>query len=127
MANLKRQDLGRIGEKIAANFLKRQGYSIRDRNFKFGHGEIDIVAFDKNYLCFIEVKTQKENDLSHPLYSITKSKQHQLSKLALFYIKKFHFQNKNARFDVVTVIFKLDGSSQIDIIKNAFDLDPKYV
>lgn len=126
LSDLDRKSTGKLGEQVAINFLESQGYSIKETNYKLGHGEIDIIAFDKDYICFIEVKTQKENESTHPLYAITDSKQRQLSKLALLYIKKFHLQNKDARFDVVGVMFKSDGTHHLNLIKNAFSLHPKY-
>jgi len=117
-----KKTLGKKGEQIAVNFLKTKGYFIQETNYRFGHGEIDIIAKDKNYICFIEVKTLLKKEHFHPLYAITESKKKQLSKLALLYIKKFNLHNKNARFDVVSVIFDSDKSYKVDVIKNAFDL-----
>jgi len=62
---MKSKKLGRLGEKIAENFLKKKGYQILDRNYKFQipgdlqKGEIDIVAKKKDIICFVEVKTLK--------------------------------------------------------------------
>lgn len=55
----KRIDLGKKGEDISVKFLKKQGYEIIERNYRCSLGEVDIVAKDKNILCFVEVKARK--------------------------------------------------------------------
>lgn len=127
--SLNRKELGRLGENVAVKFLKKKGYLIKHIRFKLGRGEIDIVGIDrKQCLCFIEVKTKKVNDEFNPLFSITDKKQKQLSKLALLYMQKFNIYDTNARFDVITVIFKANNRSyDVDLLKNAFPLHSKYL
>ena len=52
-----RKEVGAIGEKVAAEYLKRHGFSIRDRNFVRKTGELDLIAEKENTLHFVEVKT----------------------------------------------------------------------
>lgn len=52
-----RKEIGALGEKVAAEYLKRHGFSIRDRNFARKTGELDIIAEKENTLHFVEVKT----------------------------------------------------------------------
>ena len=58
MTKTAKQKLGSWGEEQACSFLVRQGYQILDRNFRIRTGEIDIIAYDKDVLCFVEVKTR---------------------------------------------------------------------
>ena len=71
---MKRKELGNIGEKLAKNFLKRKGYRIRETNFRCREGEIDIVAEQKDYLVFIEVRTKASFSFGKPEESITYAK-----------------------------------------------------
>lgn len=123
---LDKKQLGDFGERIAFKFLKKKGYRIKHVNYRLWSGEIDIIGFDKDFLCFVEVKSRKQSHDYHPLFSITKRKQKQLSKLACIYIKKFKLYEQKARFDVITIIFKDDNSYDIDLFKNAFNLDKRY-
>lgn len=117
--------IGKSGEDIALDFLKKQDYHIIERNFKSRLGELDIIAKDANTVCFVEVKTRTSSDKGTGFESITKNKQHKLSKLALAYLKTHNLLKQKARFDVVSVL--LDGlSNKTELIKNAFNLDSRY-
>ena len=119
--------LGATGENIAAEFLKKGGYSILDNNFRTNLGEIDIVAKDKDCICFIEVKTRTSQDKGTPEEAITRQKQKKLSQLAIIYLKNKKLLNHSARFDVVSVIKDGAEEDKIEIIKNAFPLDSRYL
>jgi len=110
--------LGKKGEEIALNFLKRKGYKILERNFKNKLGEIDIIARDNRVLCFVEVKTRTSFKFGYPQEAITPTKQRQLNKVALSYLKQYNLLSKPARFDVVSVVFE-KNKPEITIIKNA--------
>ena len=75
--------LGKKGEKIALKFLKKKGYAIRNNNFRTRLGEIDIVAEEQGTIVFTEVKTRSGSLYGAPFAAVTKSKQAQLSKVAL--------------------------------------------
>ncbi|MDP2940785.1 MAG: YraN family protein [Candidatus Omnitrophota bacterium] len=117
--------LGKKGEDIALGFLKKNGYSIIQRNYRTKLGEIDIIAKDKDTLCFIEVKSRSSCGHGLPQESVFKLKQGQISKAALAYLKEKNLLDKRARFDVVSVLYA-DGETRIEIIKNAFELDERY-
>jgi|SRR3989344_2563498 len=61
----------RLGEKLAGEFLEKQGYKIIERNFRKGYGEIDIIALDKKTLVFVEIKTKTSNAFGTPFEAIT--------------------------------------------------------
>jgi putative endonuclease len=113
--------LGQIGEKAAVAFLERQGYGILQCNFRNKLGEIDIVAKDKDTLCFIEVKTRKTDAFGSPFESVTKVKQRKIIHVALSYLKAQGRSEANVRFDVVSVIAGDEEGPQVEIIKNAFE------
>lgn len=112
---------GKEGEKIAAFFLKKNGYRIIETNFRCVLGEIDIVAYEDRDLVFIEVKTRKSEELGYPEQAVGRKKQKKLSQLALWYLEKNKLTDIKARFDVVAVTMISDSTNEIKLIKNAFD------
>jgi len=117
--------LGESGEKIAVDFLQKHGYKILAKNYKTKLGEIDIVALDKDTFCFIEVKTRTSLLRGLPCEAVSKIKQRQIAKTALSFLKEKNLLDKKARFDVVSVVYSGE-EPQLDLIKDAFDLDPSY-
>lgn len=116
-----RQHLGKKGETLASDFLKARGYTILTRNYRRRSGEIDIIAMEGDYLVFIEVKTRRGTSHGHPLEAITARKQRQISKVAQCYLAENNLFDKEARFDVVSVVMSKSNQAQIEIITNAFD------
>jgi len=111
---------GKEGEKIAAAFLKKNGYRISEINFRCVLGEIDIIAKDKGELVFIEVKTRKSGELGYPEQAVGIRKQKKMSQLALWYLQNKNITDAAARFDVVAITM-LPSGNEIKLIKNAFD------
>lgn len=118
--------LGKSGEELAAALLEGSGYRIIARNYKTKLGEIDIIAYDKDTICFVEVKTRHSDKHGMPEEAISGFKQRQISKAALMYLKKNHLLDKNARFDVVSIIYSEDAPKS-DLIKDAFELDKDFI
>jgi putative endonuclease len=118
--------LGRQGEEAAAGFLKENGYRIIMRNYKTRLGEIDIIAQDKETLCFVEVKTRNSDRFGSGFEAISAFKQSQISKAALLFLKDNNLLGKRARFDVVQVVYSGD-LPKLDLIKDAFELEARYV
>jgi putative endonuclease len=116
---------GKLGEDLACDFLKAHGYKILHRNFRTRLGEIDIVAKDKDVLCFIEVKTRTSGDLGLPVESLTYFKQRQIARATLVYLQTKKGLKDKARFDVVSVQL-WHNPPKIDIITNAFELGSNY-
>ncbi|HNY52164.1 MAG TPA: YraN family protein [Bacteroidales bacterium] len=95
--------LGRKGEDLAVSFLSDKGYRIRNRNWKAGRLEVDIIAETGEFIVFVEVKTRSEDFLQSPQDSVTRDKQRSLVLAADSYIRWFDI-SKQVRFDVITVI-----------------------
>ncbi len=106
-------------------FLADNGYKILARNYRSRLGEIDIIARDKDTICFVEVKARKDSRFGSPQEAISPLKQRQLSKAALTFLKQKDLLHKNARFDVVSVIYS-EGGAKLDLIKNAFELNEEF-
>ncbi|MEP7147561.1 MAG: YraN family protein [Acidobacteriota bacterium] len=122
-----RVETGSRGERLAAEFLKANGYRLILANFKvpIGRnrrgvsvtGEIDIVALDKDTLCFVEVKTKASAEFAEPLASVTTRKQRQITRTARVYRRIFQLTQMPHRFDVVSVLLVPDADPQIELIK----------
>lgn len=117
---------GKRGEILALSYLKRKGYEIIEKNYKTKSGEIDIIGRDKDYICFIEVRTKKNRRFGTPLDSIDKRKRDHIAKAALAYIKTKGLEDKKCRFDVVSVEKMNLFSVDVKLIKDAFELNPRY-
>ena len=111
-------NLGKKGEDLAADHLINAGYKILFRNWKWGKHEIDIIADKKDLIVFIEVKTRTDDYQMHPLTAVTKEKQKSIIYAADGYLQKNNI-DKEGRFDVITIIKKVD-SFEIDHIEGAF-------
>ncbi len=118
---LKRKELGNKGEEIAANFLKKQGYQIIERNYQARMGEMDIVAGEGKSIVFVEVKTRRSADFGLPEEALSYDKRRRLTKLALGYLAYHKIKDKNCRFDVVSILIDGDRVKDIRLIKNAFE------
>ncbi len=120
MKDASKINTGKQGEKIAADFLKKNGYRIIEKNFRCVLGEIDIIAREKDELDFIEVKTRNSGELGYPEQAVGTKKQKKMSQLALWYLQKKNTTDAQARFDVVAITISASGK-EIKLIKNAFD------
>ena len=103
------------------NKIKRLGYTCIARNYRCPLGEIDLIAKDGDCLVFIEIKTRKDRSTSYAKEAITQRKKRQISKVALAYMKANNCSDMKSRFDVVAINL-LNGKTEIEVIRNAFDL-----
>lgn len=121
---MNKKELGEKGETIAVSYLQGSGYTILDRNVTNKIGEIDIIAKDRDTICFVEVRTKTSEDQGHPLESITPRKQSQLIRTATRYLQEKELLDENARFDVMSVQLLDDPDCPtIELVKNAFEAD----
>lgn len=112
------KDIGSKGEEIAADYLKKKGYSILYRNYKTPYGEADIITKDNDTVVFVEVKTRSNVSFGQPFEAVNFKKQERLKRIALFYMKNINRQIK-IRFDVISISSE-DGRDKIEHIKEAF-------
>ena len=118
---MQEKELGRKGEEVALRFLKKKGYKIIEKNYVCKMGEMDIIAREKDTLVFIEVKTRTSMAFGPPQLAVNSTKQMQLSKVALYFLKEKRLEDIKARFDVVAILLRPKGE-EIELIKDAFDL-----
>lgn len=106
--------LGQLGESYAAAYLEQLGYQLVAANFSLPvgrnlrgtivHAEIDLIAYDGNTLCFIEVKTRRSDWFAPPQVNVDLRKRRQISRAARAYRQMLGIEDQPYRFDVVTVI-----------------------
>ena len=118
--------LGKKGEEAAAGLLKENGYKILLKNYKTKSGEIDIIADDKGTISFVEVKTRRSDRFGTPAEAVSASKQKQISRSALIFLKERNLLDKRSRFDVISVVYDRN-EPQLELIKNAFELSGDFV
>ena len=117
---MKRRDTGILGEKLARDFLKKRGYRILETNYRCPEGEIDIVAWHKDSLVFVEVRTKTSLEFGTPEESITPAKKERMRATAFYYRQTRGNLPLTWRIDVVAV--ELDQKrkpSRIELIENA--------
>lgn len=124
-------ELGERGEVAALAYLKRnQGYEIVATNFRVPLGralsgqkltaEIDLIAYDRETLCFIEVKTRSSDSFAAPERAVDLRKQRQIARAARRYRQLMNVAMEAYRYDVVTVIVG-DNGDRIELLRGYFD------
>jgi len=117
---VKRRDTGILGEKLAGDFLKEQGYQILETNYHCPEGEIDIIARHEDSLVFVEVKTRTNREFGTPEESITSVKKKRIRTAALRYQEVHTPHVQSWRIDVVAVELDRSGKPlRIELIENA--------
>ena len=96
-------DLGKLGELVAARHLIMQGYSILDRDYRVGHRDIDIVASKDGTVVFVEVKTRRSDSFGEPEESVTDEKIRNIISAANAYVQRSDVRGL-VRFDVISVV-----------------------
>ena len=114
-------EIGRKGEKIAARFLKKNGYKILETNRHESHNEIDIIAANREYIIFVEVKTRtvQNDDLylpyGAPAVAVDKRKQMRTVQAAQRYLSKHPAFGKQPRMDVLEIYLEKSKGTVLKI------------
>jgi putative endonuclease len=120
--------LGTRGERLAARFLRRNGYKILYRNFRGrSGGEIDLVCRDGDTLVFVEVKTRRREEFGRPFAAVSREKQKRISRGGLAWLRLLDNPEILFRFDVVEVIIASEAKPRLELLRNAFVLSEPYI
>lgn len=111
-------EFGKISEDRAAAYLMARGYTIRDRNWRFGHKELDIVAQKNDTLAIIEVKARGSDRYGDAIDAVTDDKMRKIVQAADVYVR-YHRINLNVRFDIIAITGE-PGQQTIEHIEEAF-------
>ena len=117
---MKRRDTGILGEKLARDFLSKNGYRILETNYRCPAGEVDIIVQREDTLVFVEVRTKKSLEFGSPEESITPTKAERLKAVAAHYGQ--HHDNLPSSWRIDLVAIQLDRNrrvSRIELIENA--------
>ncbi len=114
---MNKRQLGMDKEECAAKYLIQQGYRILERNYRTRFGEIDIIAKEGEYLCFVEVKFRSNHTYGTGLDAVDYHKQAKIRQVANYYLMKNGYGEwTSCRFDIVA----MEGE-KILLLRNAFE------
>ena len=118
---------GDRGEALAARFLEAKGYTVLERNYRYEHGELDLVCFFPaakyragGQVVFVEVKTRTGLDFGRPEEAVTEAKQRTLRHAAEAYLYERKLENAACRFDVVSIVLRPAQPPEIEHFEDAF-------
>ncbi|MBI5510135.1 MAG: YraN family protein [Deltaproteobacteria bacterium] len=117
-----RRARGSAAEELAASYLEDRGYRLIARNFRTASGEVDLIAFDGEVLCFIEVRSRHDELRGHPLETIDRKKIRRVVRAAEEYLKKVPHPWPEMRFDAVGIV--MSAPPQITLVRDAFEALP---
>ncbi len=116
-----RQALGLLGERIAARWLRRQGWEIMEHRFRSGHRDVDLVVRQGGVVAFVEVKARRGDSFGSPVEAVHARKRRELSKSAQVWVDRHGAPESQYRFDVIGVL--LDGERvRVRHVPDAFSL-----
>lgn len=112
-------ELGKKGEEVANQYLLKNGYKILERNWKYGHKEIDIIALKDDEIVVVEVKTRESDYFEEPWEAVSTRKIRNIVEVADAWLiwKKIDLET---RFDVISVIFLNDVNYELTHFEGAF-------
>ena len=123
--------VGERGEREAVFYLRAQGYTVVARRWRTGRlrGDVDLIAWDGEVLCFVEVKTRAERKVMDPAEAaVDEDKRHMLRRMAEAYLRGFPEEQRGrvvVRFDVVAVYLVGTGAAgaqgaEFELFRGAF-------
>lgn len=116
-----RQQLGQLGEHLAAAELERRGYAILARNWRCKYGELDLVARDGDTLAAVEVRTRRSRTYGSPEESLTAAKQARLAAAVHTYVQTMGWEGP-WRIDVVAIVIDPEGRiERMTVLPNAVE------
>lgn len=118
-------ELGERGETEAYFYLQQLGYRMVATNFRVAHdrGEIDLIGWDADVLCFVEVKTRTDDSFAPPSTAVTRKKQQHVLSVAKRYLRHLSAR-PTCRFDILSVVpLEPGGALQFNLQRDAFTWD----
>lgn len=119
--NDSKQLLGKEGERLAEQYLKKKGYKIVERNYRCRGAELDLIVLDRRVIVFVEVKTRTGHGFGSPFEAVEFRKQQKMIRAAQYFLNEKKLHQRDARFDVVGISWP-GGEPLVEHIENAFEL-----
>ncbi len=120
LINKSQSTIGHKAEAYAAQFLKREGLKVLEKNFSCQFGEIDLIVQEAETLVFVEVKFRTDSDWADAIETVTKTKQQKIIKAAKHYKQKHKISDYIAcRFDVIAINNEFNAENT-EWLKHAF-------
>ena len=119
--NDSKQLLGKEGERLAEQYLKKKGYKIVERNYRCRGAELDLIVLDRRVIVFVEVKTRTGHGFGSPFEAVEFRKQQKMIQAAQYFLNERKLHQRDARFDVVGISWP-GGEPLVEHIENAFEL-----
>ena len=129
------QRIGKRGEEVAASYLKKQGWRVLDRNYRYEHAEIDLVCFEPTgrsaahpageggEIVIVEVKARTGLGYGRPEEAVTPEKQRHVTRAAAAYLHERQLENAPVRFDVLGVLLRPGQEPKIEHFRDAFQAE----
>lgn len=112
-------ELGKLGETLAANFLQANGYTILERNWRVNRAEIDLIARLEETMIFVEVKTRSTAHFGPPELFVTKRKKRLIASAASAYMQQKGHEWA-LRFDVISIVMGNGEAPVLEHYEDAF-------
>ena len=112
-------EVGKTGEELAVEWLVKNGFTILERNWRYSHYEIDIIAMKNGIPHFIEVKTLSSPKFSHPENKVKNKKLKDLIKAADEFLYR-HRQYKNFHIDILSITIRGQGEPEFFFIEDVY-------
>lgn len=116
----RRQALGAAGEDLVADWYRRNGFDVVDRNWRCQSGELDLVAASGRTLVFCEVKTRRSTRFGAPVEAVTHDKQRRVRRLAAMWLDAHTTRGADVRFDVASVLWPIGAEPTVTVVQAAF-------
>lgn len=118
-----RQTLGRVGEAVAARWLRRRGWQVVAERFRNGRRDLDLIVEREGTVAFVEVKTRRDTAFGEPIEAVSWRKRRELIRSAKVWADRFGPPGACYRFDVIGVVV-VGQDARIRHVENAFSLPP---
>jgi putative endonuclease len=123
---MEKKRFGNQGEQLAVQFLQNRHIKILKQNFRTRFGEIDIIAKDKETICFVEVKTRSNQEYGEGVEAISKSKKKKIAHVAIHYLSQNNLEESPVRFDVISIELK-GHTHKINFFQDAFEVEETFL
>jgi len=106
-----RKQTGQLGENIAANYLKKKGYTILFQNYSSRWGELDLICEKDKVIHFVEVKTRKDNKYGRPYEAVNAGKLRHLKRTIEYFVLQQGLKDRKLQLDVVGILLNPDNTA----------------